>query len=89
MADESGLTINRRYIVWDTEKASLNKLQTNKIEGTDKNYAEFAGTFCIGVEFQTQDLPNTKHHSTAMFGGWFYEIDVSSTSAALECERNH
>jgi hypothetical protein len=30
MADESGLSRNRRYIVWDTEKASLNKLQTNK-----------------------------------------------------------
>jgi hypothetical protein len=29
MADESGLSRNRRYIVWDTEKASLNKLQTN------------------------------------------------------------
>jgi hypothetical protein len=26
MADESGLIRNRRYIVWDTEKASLNKL---------------------------------------------------------------
>jgi hypothetical protein len=30
MADESGLSRNRRYIVRDTEKASLNKLQTNK-----------------------------------------------------------
>jgi hypothetical protein len=28
MADESELSRNRRYIVWDTEKASLNKLQT-------------------------------------------------------------
>jgi hypothetical protein len=27
MADESGSSRNRRYIVWDTEKASLNKLQ--------------------------------------------------------------
>jgi hypothetical protein len=26
MADESGLIRNRRYIVWDSEKASLNKL---------------------------------------------------------------
>jgi hypothetical protein len=26
MADESGLIRNRRYIVWDAEKASLNKL---------------------------------------------------------------
>jgi hypothetical protein len=28
MADESGLRTNRRYIVRDTEKAPLNKLQT-------------------------------------------------------------
>jgi hypothetical protein len=28
MADESGLSRNWLYIVWDTEKASLNKLQT-------------------------------------------------------------
>jgi hypothetical protein len=30
MAAESGLSRNRRYKIWDTEKASLNKLQTNK-----------------------------------------------------------
>jgi hypothetical protein len=38
MADESGLSRNRRYVVWDTEKASLNKLQTNK--QTNKQTAE-------------------------------------------------
>jgi hypothetical protein len=30
MADESGLSRNRRYIVWDTEKSSLNKLQNKQ-----------------------------------------------------------
>jgi hypothetical protein len=37
MADESGLSRNRRYIVCGTEKASLNKLQTTTTIMSDGN----------------------------------------------------
>jgi hypothetical protein len=56
MADESGLSRNRRYIVWDTEKASLNKLQTCEISG------------CHGGEDDDDDDDNDDDDDVLGFG---------------------
>jgi hypothetical protein len=55
MADESGLSRNRRYIVWDTEKASLNKLQTNKPGSLKTETRELAQLDLVGVQQVTLD----------------------------------
>jgi hypothetical protein len=51
MADESGLSRNRRYIVWDTEKASLNKLQTTTCSCMCRN--------CLFSLYCYRSLPST------------------------------
>jgi hypothetical protein len=86
MADESGLSRNRRYIVWDTEKASLNKLQTIIIIMLQKSvsimtwYSQFRN-----VVFQTylrqRTMSNTKSSQERVCFVWTppeYSFSVSS-----------
>jgi hypothetical protein len=63
MADESGLSRNRRYIVWDTEKASLNKLQTTIHALVWAKNTVLARPFCLSVTFFLETRQQCKPRS--------------------------